>query len=331
MNWLRCVLVLLLGTAGVFGSLKASAATTCTATMTDLEFGLGNTTTAVIDYECTTTGARFSSRADASMCFAIDAGSGPGSTVTQRRMGNTFDDTLNFSIHKIPSNPADNWGNSRPTSYALNVNYGIGFFSGRGDTQGKVTVHGTIPSRSGLAAGQYTSSFISPKVAYRYAYSTFLPFPPSSCESGGDGGGNNTFLFTARANVPGSCSVVGASDMDFTPGGAPLSGTSTGNLTTNSTINLTCSNRTAWQVGLDQGLNPGGGTRRMCNTGGACIDYQLNQPNGTTPWGDDLDVNTVPGTSAGSPQSLIVKGRVTDQPLTQAGRYSDTVKVILTY
>ena len=69
----------------------------------------------------------------------------------------------------------------------------------------------------------------------------------------------------------------------------------------------------------------------MCNPAGACIAYRLNRTSGTNPWGDDIDVNTVEGTSAGTSQSLTVHGRVDDQPLLQAGRYSDTVKVVLTY
>lgn len=330
MKWLRCVLVLVMGTAGLFASPGATAATTCTASMSDLEFGLANTTTAVIDWECVTTSALFSSRADVRMCFAIGAGSGSGSTVTQRRMNNTFNDTLDFTIHKSPANSSDNWGNSISTSYALNVSYALsGSFFSSGSTRGKITVYGRIPAQSGLAAGAYTSSFVNPRLDYRYRDSVFHQ-DPSSCESGGQGG-NGTFPFTARATVAGSCSVIAASNMNFSPGGMPLSGTSTGNLTSSSTINLTCSNRTAWQVGLDDGLNPSGGIRQMCNPGGACLAYQLTRADGATAWGDDLDVNTVIGSSSGVPQSLTVNGRVNDQPLTQAGRYSDTVKVILTY
>lgn len=331
MKWLRCVLVLVLGTAGLFASPGANAATTCTASMSDLQFGLANTTTAVIDYECITTNAFISNRADVRMCLAIGAGSGGGSTVTQRRMNNTFNDTLDFTIHKSPANPSDNWGNSIPTSYALNVSYALSgsFFWSSGSTRGQVTVYGRIPTQSGLAAGSYTSSFVNPRLDYRYRDSAFQQ-DPSSCESGGQGG-NGTFPFTARATVAGSCSVIAASNMDFSPGGMPLSGTSTGNLSSSSTINLTCSNRTAWQVGLDDGLNASAGVRQMCNPGGACIAYQLNQADGATPWGDDLDVNTAIGISSGVQQSLTVNGRVNDQPLTQAGRYSDTVKVILTY
>ncbi|MGH8084974.1 MAG: Csu type fimbrial protein [Lysobacter sp.] len=331
MNWLRHVLVLLLALAGVLASPDSRAETVCTASMSDLNFGLANTSTAVIDYECVTTNAFLSGRADVAMCFAIGPGSSTGSTVTQRRMNNADNDTLNFVIHRTASNPSDNWGDSPPEHYQLIIDYPLtgGFFSG-GSERGQITVYGRIPSRTGLAAGDYSSTFNSTDLDYRYRDSLFQP-APTSCNGPGQNGPNDSFPFTARANVPGSCSVVTASDMSFSPGGMPLSGTSTGNLTSTSTINLTCTNRTAWQVGLDEGQNPSGGGRQMCNPGGACIAYQLNQPDGFTPWGDDLDVNTVDGISAGTQQTLTVKGRVNDQPLTQAGRYSDTVKVILTY
>lgn len=332
MNWLRCVMVLLLGTAGLAGSPGLRAETTCSATMSNLEFGLGNTTTAVIDYQCTTRDAVFSNRADVSMCFAIGAGSSPGSTVTQRRMSNGFNDPLGFVIHKTASNPADNWGGSAPTHYVLDINYGLtGFILYSGTTSGQIVVHGRIPSRNGVAPGDYSSRFNDTDFDYRYRDS-WLGSNPSSCNSGGQGGGTGTFPFTARAKVPGSCSVVTASDMSFNPGGMPLTGTRTGNLVSTSTIDLTCTRRTTWQVGLDDGLHATPtGVRQMCNADGACIAYRLNKPDGNTPWGDDVDLNTVEGTSAGSRQSLTVHGRVADQPLQQAGRYSDTVKVVLTY
>src|SRR5690606_17838143 len=154
---------------------------------------------------------------------------------------------------------------------------------------------------------------------------------PATCLTGGDSG-VGAFNFVATATVRPSCSVVTASDMSFNPGGMPLSGTRTGNLASISTIDLTCTNRTSWQVGLDDGLHAtAGGTRQMCNPDGACIAYRLNRTSGINPWGDDIDVNTVEGTSSGTSQSLTVHGRVDDQPLLQAGRYSDTVKVVLTY
>ncbi|WP_251370709.1 Csu type fimbrial protein [Novilysobacter luteus] len=306
--------------------------------MSNLAFGNASTTTASITYKCETD--TFPSAADTAvlqMCFAIGEGRSPGSTVAQRSMNDGVD-KLYFNVSKDPGAPSNDWGNT-PGTYkrvAIEVPLSASGFLGlrrTGSATGNVTVYGRIPSRLGAAAGTYTNEFQAgdTTLMYRYNDTLFGSGDPVDCQSGGAPGVPDAFPFKATAAVLGSCSVVTASNMNFTPGGMPLSGTSTGNLASSSTIGLTCTNRTAWQVGLDEGLYPSAGVRRMCNTDGACLSYQLTQPDGATPWGDDLDVNTVVGISEGSRQSLTVHGRVNDQPLTQAGRYSDTVKVILTY
>lgn len=324
MSWLRYSLAPLLGAMALFAAGQARAATDCSVKTTDLEFGTADNATATITYHCSSDALLlFVGRTvEIRMCLAI--GAGEAGTVADRRMTTTEDDELPFGIFKEPSHTSP-WGNVAPLYREVVINYWLppGLFP-RAEKSGDVTVYGRVPSRSGLAAGQYSSFFADASMRYRYSEGGPRP---GSCA----GGDTEPLSFTARAMVLGSCSVVTASDMNFSPGGMPLSGTSTGNLTSNSTIDLTCTNRTAWQVGLDDGMNASGGSRQMCNPGGACIAYQLTQPGSTVPWGNDLDTNTVKGISTGTQQTLTVNGRVNDQPLTQAGRYSDTVKVTLTY
>ncbi|GAB2620441.1 Csu type fimbrial protein [Novilysobacter erysipheiresistens] len=332
MNWLRYVFVLALS-ATTLASFPAAANTTCWVEATALNFNSANpsgATTATISYECLT----FSQTGDevaVAMCLAIGPGSPPG-TVLERQMSNAFADPLPFQIYKDPSHNQV-WGDSpAPPSHLehhvppYTVTNFLGF--GVGYTRGEVNVYGELSLLPDTAAGDYRSS-LNARMTYSYRESKNNPNAPKC-----DQGNNSTtevFQFEAIRTVRPSCTVVTASDMNFSPGGMPLSGTRTGDLTSTSTIDLTCTKRTAWQVGLDDGQNPVGGARQMCNSGGACIAYQLNQPDGATPWGDELDVDTVDGISVGTQQTLTVNGRVNDQPLTQAGRYSDTVKVILTY
>jgi len=331
MNWLRCVLVLLLGTAAVMVAPTARAGTTCSAEMTSLNFNSANpadgTATATIDYECLSV---FSpARVAVAMCFAIGPGSVGGSSVLDRRMAHTQSpgDQVAFQIYKDPAHSSI-WGDSAaaPSHLSTSVEYDT-FFS-FGYQRGSIQVYGKLPDLSQVAAGDYLNTFADARLIYSYREGNNPNLP--RCDQG-NSGTVVSMPFQAMLTVPPQCSVMTASDMDFSPGGMPLTGTSTGTLTSNSTIDLECTKRTAWQVGLDDGLHASGGSRQMCNSGGACLSYQLNQPDGVTPWGDDLDVDTVEGISSGGPQSLSVIGRINDQPLTQAGRYSDTVKVILTY
>lgn len=330
MNWLRCVLVVLLGSIGLFGTPEARAWTECSVTATKLDFNsviAGGTTTATLDYQCST--LSLDRHVAVGMCFAIGPGSpAPPTTIANRMMTSQSGDSLSFQIYKDPS-LSQVWGDSpaQPSYLAIEIDYPVTLYTQK---HGQIKIYGSVADLSQMAAGSYRSVFNDARLIYSYRESK-NPNAPKCAQ--GNSGTTEYFPFEALVTVPPSCTVVTASDMNFSPGGMPLSGTSTGNLTSSSTIGLTCTNRTAWQVGLDQGLNPTGigGSRQMCNPGGACIAYQLTQPGGTVPWGDDLGANTVDGLSSGTQQTLTVNGRVNDQPLTQAGRYSDTVKVILTY
>lgn len=330
MNWLRSLLLLLVCAGAFLVAPDARAATECTADMTALDFDSVNpdgTAKATISYRCETNSNNLLGRVTVGMCFAI--GPGPGATsVWDRRMTHSSGEIISFQMYKDPA-LSNVWGDtSSPPSYLAGwIEYWTIF--GSRTVAGTLEVHGKLLSNPPLVgAGEYSSFFSDARLIYSASESNRPN--PLDCDQGNFS--TDTFPFTARITVRPSCSVITASDMSFNPGGMPLSGTRTGNLASTSTIDLTCTKRTSWQVGLDDGLHAtAGGTRQMCNPDGACIAYRLNRTSGTNPWGDDIDVNTVEGTSAGTSQSLTVHGRVDDQPLLQAGRYSDTVKVVLTY
>lgn len=330
MNWLRCLLVLSLAIGTLFAAPNAHAITSCSAEMTALNFNSADpadgTATATITYEC---GSYFApANVAVGLCFAI--GQGSGNTILDRRMSHIESpgDQVSFQIYKDPARTLI-WGDSASAPSHLSTTIEYATFLSFGYHRGTIQVYGKVSDLSQAAAGDYRNNFADARLTYSYRESN-NPNPPG-CDQG-NSGTSVTMPFQALVTVPPSCSVVTASDMSFNPGGMPLSGTRTGNLASTSTIDLTCTKRTSWQVGLDDGLHAtAGGTRQMCNPDGACIAYRLNRTSGTNPWGDDIDVNTVEGTSAGTSQSLTVHGRVDDQPLLQAGRYSDTVKVVLTY
>lgn len=331
MSWLRYVLLLLIAVAGLL-CIPEARATSCTASATSLDFNSANpadgSTTATINYSCTSYFSTPGDRVAVSMCFAIGAGSAP-STIADRKMTNEFGDPLSFQIYKDPAG-SQVWGDSpgQPSYLTLEVEYPIFniFGFGFGGTSGQIEIHGELADLSQAASGTYRNTFSDARLIYNFRESRNPNTP--KCGQGG-GSTTNAFPFEALVTVAPSCKVLAASDMDFSPNGA-LYAARTGNITSSSVIELECTKRTAWQVGLDNGLHFDGTYRQMCIGGSPCIRYRLTTQNGQ-PWGNTVDVNTVPGSSMGTPQTLTVNGSVTDQPLTLAGRYSDTVKVTLTY
>lgn len=139
-----------------------------------------------------------------------------------------------------------------------------------------------------------------------------------------------TTTFTVSATVADSCSVT-ANALDF--GNVdPISGADTD---ATSTIDVTCSNGTAYDVGLDAGTGGDGTvTGRAMNDGGTnTLNYSLYSDSGrSTNWGETVGTDTVANTGDGTAQTHTVYGRVpSGQDTTPTGAYSDTITVTVTY
>lgn len=100
-----------------------------------------------------------------------------------------------------------------------------------------------------------------------------------------------------------------------------------------STISMTCSNTTNYNVGLSAGLDSGATvtTRRMSN-GTAVMTYALySDSSRTLNWGQTVGTDTVTGTGSGTAQVLTVYGRVPAGQFVTPGNYSDTIIATVTY
>jgi len=98
-------------------------------------------------------------------------------------------------------------------------------------------------------------------------------------------------------------------------------------------IDVTCTNGTAYTVALDEGLGAGAtiASRRM-TAGADTLVYSLYRNAGrTNVWGETAGVDTVAGTGTGAAQDIDVYGRVTANQTAPAGAFSDTVTVTVTY
>ena len=100
-----------------------------------------------------------------------------------------------------------------------------------------------------------------------------------------------------------------------------------------STVSVTCTNTTPYNVGLNAGTATGATvtTRQMTN-GSAVLSYSLTSDSGhSVNWGNTVGTNTVAGTGNGSAQSLTVYGQVAAGQYVTPGAYADTITATVTY
>jgi spore coat protein U-like protein len=338
MNRLQAVGLCLILMLSAFAR-PASAATTCTGTMTNLNFAptSGGVTdaTASLTVTCNTFGLSLLANAKVSMCLSIRSGTDGGGTLNPRRMINGFGDPMNMQLYTDPARTTI-WGSrgdaTVPNPLLLEFSYAVPLLGGS-QTLSR-TLYGRIPAQTGLNAGTYVNRFTAAAdtlIEFRYAEALLgTPGMPASCTSGGTGGGTSSqFPFTVNGSVPNSCTLTPKPVPNLAFGNVP--GPITSNVDQTTSIGLVCSGRTAWQIGLNNGLYASGATRRMRNGAGQFVVYELyRNSTRTLRWGNTLGSDTLTGTGTGGAQSWPVYGRVGAQA-PSIGSYSDTITVTVTY
>ncbi|WP_363799605.1 spore coat U domain-containing protein [Lysobacter firmicutimachus] len=316
----------------------ARAATTCSASMTDLNFAPSNggvvDATATLTVTCSTFGLSLLANAKVNMCVSIFSGTDGGGTLNPRRMINSFGDPLQMQLYTDAGRSAI-WGArgnaTVPNFLPLQFNYSVPVLGGNQTLT--ATLYGRIPAQSGLNAGTYLNRFTAAadtKIEFRYDEVLLgNATMPTSCTAGGSAGTSSSFPFTVNGSVPNACTLtpkpVPALGFGSTPGFI------TGNIDQTTSIGLVCTGRTPWQIGLNNGLHASGNVRRMANGSGQFVPYELYRDGGRSQrWGNTLNSDTLSGTGSGTGQSLTVYGRVAPQTAT-VGSYSDTITVLVTY
>lgn len=132
--------------------------------------------------------------------------------------------------------------------------------------------------------------------------------------------------FTVSATIQATC-LVSAQSLSF--------GTYTGAVANaTSQVSVTCTNTTAYNVGLDAGKASGAttSTRQMGGPNGALLNYALySDSNRSTNWGNTVGTDTVTGTGNGSAQSITVYGQIPAGQYLAPGSYQDTITATVTY
>lgn len=135
---------------------------------------------------------------------------------------------------------------------------------------------------------------------------------------------NVTATFEATLQILANC-VVAANPLDF--------GTSQGVLASavsaSTTITVTCSNTTPYNLGLSAGSGAGSttATRYMSGTGASpsAVKFDLSQTSGGGNWGNTPGTDTLAGIGTGTTQTVTVYGRVPPQATPMPDRYVSTV------
>jgi spore coat protein U-like protein len=143
---------------------------------------------------------------------------------------------------------------------------------------------------------------------------------------------SSRFLVTLTVNA--ACTITTPSTMTF-----PASGVITSALTASATFNVTCTNGTPYDIGMDagqgSGATTGAGGRKMSGTTTPTntVAYSLYQDSGhNTLWGNTVGTDTNHQTANGQAQSYTVYG-VVPVPATQPApdTYTDNVLASVTF
>jgi spore coat protein U-like protein len=136
--------------------------------------------------------------------------------------------------------------------------------------------------------------------------------------------GTSTATFDVTLTLVANC-VIAANPLSF----GSSQGVLTSNVSVNTTLSVTCSNTTPYNVGLNAGTGTGsvGTTRYMSGTGAntAAVAFNLFQAAGATVWGNTQGTNTLGGTGTGAAQTLTVYGQIPAQTTPQPDAYKSTI------
>jgi len=229
---------------------------------------------------------------------AIDAGAGSGATVTNRLMTlGAAGATLGYQLFSDPGY-SSNWGNTSGTGWVT----GIGT---NGNQQ--LTVYTQLPTNEYAPTGNYTDATVNVTVT-----------SPSAT--------TGTAHFNVKTTVQKACNISPTA-LNFNTYAKVL-------INATSTISVTCTNTTAYNVGLNAGTAVGATvtTRSMTGPGGTLLGYKLFSNSGRTiNWGNTVGTDTVAGTGTGAAQSLTVYGQMPAGENVAQGNYSDTITATITF
>jgi spore coat protein U-like protein len=136
-----------------------------------------------------------------------------------------------------------------------------------------------------------------------------------------------TAKFNVTATVQSDCTVT-ATNLAFGTVGIIQA-----NVDATSTITVTCTPNTAYQLGLNEGTTAGSTVDgRLLANGTSTLQFQLfNDSQRTQVWGNTNGVNTVGGSGTGTASNFTVYGRIPPQAPPKVGNYATEITATITY
>lgn len=291
-----------------------SAAQSCTASMTDFNFGTtsvrGGSTPRILGTLRVECGALLGLISLVNLCITVDAGDGGSGPSNNPRYMRRADGTqLAYQLYR------GGYGGT-----VLNNISGVSL-SLLSSTVYEETIYAeVIDSGTSVNGGYYSSNFTA-GIDFRVTAGTLL-----SCTSRGE---QDSSDFMVSADIEPSC-TVSAGTLDFGTLGTNVSAA----VVAQTTIDVSCSAGVPYSVQLGQGQGPGVSdpTARQMSSGSNTLSYGLyrNQTL-TAPWGWTVGVNDNSGTGTGAIQSIPVYGQINSGQTVPVGVYSDSVIITVNY
>ena len=150
-----------------------------------------------------------------------------------------------------------------------------------------------------------------------------LVFPATAAQAA-----STTSQFSVSMTINSSCTIVSTAALNFGSQGVLTSA-----VAQTTTLQVQCTNTTAYNIGLDAGTGSGATVAaRKMTSGSNTVTYSLYSDSGhTAVWGNTIGTNTVSATGNGAAQSYTIYGQVPAQTTPAPGSYSDTITVTVTY
>ena len=335
---------LLIALLCLFAGRQAHAQISCTATATNLNFGvyapLGGaaaTANGSFQYRCTNSNLIYDYNVIA--CFSIGSGSGSASGFDPHYLL-SGSNRVSFSIYQ-PNSASTLWGSTFSSSvlpYTVSMQVPNASIFGSGQTSGSGTFSATIAGgqTSTVPGSAYASDFSGNHTAIAWAWAR-APAMPGGCQSAGSNGGSsstgaNGFPFSVSASVNAYCAITAPVALNF----GAVNGLATATTTNQDSFSVQCTNTTPYQIGLLPSNGNTAGTGQMSPTGGIAgntdkVPYTLYQNAARTAvWGNQTSNGLSGKTGDGAVNKATVYGATPNTNVTPDS-YKDTVTVTVTY
>lgn len=320
-----CLLTAILWLLGA-GSARAD---TCTATMTDVDFG---TVSPIAGSDATASGT-LTIRCDwalvtnplllprANVCVNLGVGPGGGTGAPRYMMNGA--NRLGFNLYTDNSYAAAAiWGGAGSTIGAKPISGTLVGLLGLGYVTTSVTVYGKIPAASLVGVATVGNADTVYNASFAGHGSLQYGFGSVPCTAGA----SSAFSFQARATATNNC-LIGTSNLVFASG-SPLT-----DQRISAPLSVSCTANSSYQIVLNGGVSGNPGARTMKNAvTGETLGYRISATADGVAWGDGTNGTTVySGTGTGSPQNVMMYGLVPRQRAPTPGDYRDTVTVLLMF